>query len=139
MVMSFLEENAVVLEMINTQTIKTVAVIVAQMSSQGAKPVHSMEEQPFVRPVLLITKNLSTFVVTQMEALLLMVMEDVLMDARQDVILASSLKTIASVLHARVRKDIIYLERFVAMQGKAPSLIFKIQAVMHALPLNLTA
>jgi hypothetical protein len=98
-----------------------------------------MKEQPFVRHVLPTTNNRSTFVATQMEALLLMVMEDVLMDALQDVILASSLKEIASVLHARVRKNIFYLEQFVAMQGKAPSLIFKIQAVIHALPLNPTA
>lgn len=98
-----------------------------------------MEGQPFVRHVLPTTNNRSTFAVIQMEALLLMVVEDVLMDALQDVILASSLKEIASVLHARVRKGIIYLEQFVAMQGKAPSLIFKMQVVLHARLLNPTA
>jgi hypothetical protein len=92
-----------------------------------------MEGKPFVRHVLPTIKNLSTFVVTPMEVLLLMVAEDVpVAVVLLDVMFVLTMKELVSVLNVILTKDFIYLELFAAIQRRDPSLMFKMKVVSHA-------
>ena len=92
-----------------------------------------MEGKPFVKHVLPTINSLSTFVVTPIEVLLLMVAEDVpVAVVLLDVMFALTMKEIDSALNAILIKDFIYLEPFAAIQRRNPSLMFKMEAVLHA-------
>ena len=92
-----------------------------------------MEGKPFVWHVLPTINNLSIFVVIPIEVLLLMVMEDVPEAVvLLDVMFVLAMKEIDSALNVILIKDFICLEPFAAIQRRALSLMFKMEAVSHA-------